>query len=661
MADREISNLEEFLTLYPWPEHMLEKGKPLQWHWFFDLPGDRDAIWSYISDTSRLNRALGLSEMKFEERDGVMHGESRNGGVQQQWIEEPWDWVAGHSLQNVRVFQRGLAHFGRGVFHLDAIDDQTIRYHVYFGFIPRGVLGPLFLRIGIPGLQRDFQRVLDSVTQQITATHEPPDDETSDRADDDDDPAPGDPLAIATTSALATASQHRLNSIRHELRRRMEATESDELVEAVDELVEHIVHGDELDLYRIQIKALATRWGVDLRGLLHLFLHATRLGLLRLSWDVICPHCRGVREEAKTLGDVPRLGECDVCEIDFSANKENSVEITFHVHPSIRDIPRRFFCSAEPATKRHIRVQKRVGADESTTLPTRLDPGRYRIRLVGEERYRYLDIAASPSSRDNDRHKGADKKPVSWRASEDRDLSSGPDPVLELRNDGEATATFIVEKALWSDVALRPADLFNLQEFRDLFSEEYLAADIQLDVGEQTILFTDMVGSTRFYAARGDPEAFIEIKKHFTELYEIVDRNHGAVVKTIGDAVMAAFGDPLDAVKASHEIHQRFDKDRDDTPIRLRISLNTGPCIAVNLQSNIDYFGGTVNLAAKLQACAESGEIAMAASVMDAPGVRSYVEAQNPSLEEISFQPRALDRAMAVTRWSTFQRAPENA
>ena len=64
--------------------------------------------------------------------------------------------------------------------------------------------------------------------------------------------------------------------------------------------------------------------------------------------------------------------------------------------------------------------------------------------------------------------------------------------------------------------------LLGFQEFRDLFSEEYIGADVKLAVGEQTLLFTDVVGSTAFYASRGDPAAFVEIKKHFDEVFAIV-------------------------------------------------------------------------------------------------------------------------------------------
>jgi class 3 adenylate cyclase len=96
-------------------------------------------------------------------------------------------------------------------------------------------------------------------------------------------------------------------------------------------------------------------------------------------------------------------------------------------------------------------------------------------------------------------------------------------------------------------------------------------------------------------------------------------------VKTIGDAVMAAFPDPTAAVRAAGEIHRRFPaapagEGGAGHGLRLRVSINTVQCIAVNLNSGIDYFGGTVNTAAKLQRCADAGEVALADSVLRAPG-----------------------------------------
>ncbi|HEY5944698.1 MAG TPA: adenylate/guanylate cyclase domain-containing protein, partial [Kofleriaceae bacterium] len=188
-----------------------------------------------------------------------------------------------------------------------------------------------------------------------------------------------------------------------------------------------------------------------------------------------------------------------------------------------------------------------------------------------------------------------------------------------------------------------------------LFSEEYIGADVRLGVGEQTLLFTDVVGSTAFYASRGDPAAFVEIKKHFDEVFAIVAENRGAVVKTIGDAVMATFVNPVDAVRASQLIHQTFHPSRADTPIRLRISLNTGPCIAVRLNANADFFGGTVNIAAKLQAMAEGYQIAMSEATYRSAGVAAFCAEQNATLEDLAYESKALKEAVRVKRWTVFR------
>jgi class 3 adenylate cyclase len=154
------------------------------------------------------------------------------------------------------------------------------------------------------------------------------------------------------------------------------------------------------------------------------------------------------------------------------------------------------------------------------------------------------------------------------------------------------------------------------------------------------------------YAVRGDPAAFMEVKRHFEEVFPVIAKHRGAVVKTIGDAIMAAFSDPLDAVKACADIHAVFHADREDSKTRLRISLNTGPCIAVKLNTGVDYFGQTVNLAAKLQSLAEAGEVALSASVWNARGVQAWFEGR--ALEEVAYESKALTAPMPVKRWSCF-------
>lgn len=620
MREPEPLTVARIRELHPWPDGV-DEARALEWLWHIDVALPATALWNLVIDTSRFNRALGLSRMEFVERDGELHGSGVNGGFRQVWIEVPWDWVAEHYLVSQRIYSKGFAHRVRVIYHLQELSAERTRFWVYFGWIPRSWLGKLCLRLGMPSIQRGYTSVLGELEHAVAGNAPEP------------YPWPPPPLRAEARTRLRSLERQLVDARLPE--------------QAVRQLVEHAATADDMNAYRIQLRVLAQRWQLELDDLLRAALHATRAGLLDMSWDVICPHCRGVRDEIKNLGDVPKRGECTVCDIDFDTDSDNAIEITFHVHPSIRDVPKLFFCSAEPSTKRHIAVQHLLGPGESLTVATRLAPGRYRLRLKGVREYGFTEVDAVATG-----------DALAWVASTlPNEVVLGQRPSLTLHNDGQAPQTFIVERTAWSDDALRPVDLFNFQEFRDLFSNEYVAADVQLSVGEQTIVFTDIVGSTRFYNDRGDPAAFMEVKRHFTEMYEVIRERHGAVVKTIGDACMASFSSPVHALEAARDIHRRFHEHRRDTPIRVRISLNTGPCIAVRLNSNIDYFGTTVNMAAKLQACCEGGEIAMAEATWLAPGVTRFLANEGAELEDLSFESKALGQTMAVKRWNVWRQA----
>src|SRR5689334_13789074 len=99
--------IEQLLALHPWPAEY-KSDKKIERLWVYDLPGSPQALWPFISDTSRMNRALGTAEMTFAERDGKLYGASKAGGVKHDWLEVPWDWVAEHWLTSVRLYERGF-------------------------------------------------------------------------------------------------------------------------------------------------------------------------------------------------------------------------------------------------------------------------------------------------------------------------------------------------------------------------------------------------------------------------------------------------------------------------------------------------------------------------------------------------------------------------
>lgn len=603
---------KQLLELHPWPEQWANAER-IERLWVYELPGSPEEFWPFLSDTSRMNRALGTAEMTFTEHEGKRHGRSRQGGFEHAWVEVPWNWVVNQWLTSHRIYERGFFHATWAIHRLERIPTGT-RLYLYYGVIPRNFLSGIAIRIGFPTVERAYARVLPALAATLDQYR--PD------------------ILTLPPPPLSPSAMQRLRDQRAALVKR------DLPPTCVDALIDWIRTSDDEDLHRIQIRERARAWKLPEHDLIRVALHATRAGLLTLSWDTVCPHCRGVRDENATLSDLSAESHCEVCQIDFSTDTMESVEITFRVHPSIRDVPDQVYCSAEPAKKSHIRIQRLVPPGSRIQVAPHLEPGRYRARESGGNSF-YLDIED-----DGD-------ELIQWNgALADKVLRAPRTAKLELVNDGDKERMFTVEQAKWSDYALRAGHLFGFHEFRDLFSEEYIGADVRLDVGEQTILFTDVVGSTAFYATRGDPAAFVEIKRHFDEVFAIIAEHRGAVVKTIGDAVMATFGDPLDAVRASEKIHDTYHPARTDTPIRLRISLHTGPCIAVKLNANADFFGSTVNITAKLQALAETCQIAMSDVMYDAPGVAAYLDERHAKLEAVELASKAFPEPIRAKRWT---------
>jgi len=131
--------------------------------------------------------------------------------------------------------------------------------------------------------------------------------------------------------------------------------------------------------------------------------------------------------------------------------------------------------------------------------------------------------------------------------------------------------------------------------------------DQRLKITSLTFLFTDLKGSTELYERVGDLAAYDLVRAHFRLLNKIVAAERGAVVKTIGDAVMATFPTPDRAMAAALKMREALKDLKED--LLLKIGIHEGPCLAVSLNDRQDYFGRTVNIAARVQGLATSRSI----------------------------------------------------
>ena len=162
-------------------------------------------------------------------------------------------------------------------------------------------------------------------------------------------------------------------------------------------------------------------------------------------------------------------------------------------------------------------------------------------------------------------------------------------------------------------------ELIHYPAFRLLFGDQVLSDREPMQIAAVTTLFTDITGSTEMYERLGDVVAYNVVRDHFDILFSQIEQQGGTILKTIGDAVMASFirnDAALISVIKALEQFTHYNRNHDmDRHVNIKVGIHQGSAILVNLNDQLDYFGSTINKAARIQAVANSGEICFSESV----------------------------------------------
>ena len=210
---------------------------------------------------------------------------------------------------------------------------------------------------------------------------------------------------------------------------------------------------------------------------------------------------------------------------------------------------------------------------------------------------------------------------------------------------------FVIEDRNWARDALTGESVIAMPAFRRLCPEQLLRPGDDVEIGRVAIMFTDLQGSTKLYDKLGDASAYRLVRDHFAYLSERVQRHNGFIVKTVGDAVMAAFNDPADAVRAVLSMQDEvasFNRGRSDGGIVLKLGLHRGACIAVTVGGVLDYFGSTVNTASRLEHQCHGGEVIISEAVLADSEAREA--ASRPNRDDDSATLRGLSEPVRFVR-----------
>lgn len=298
----------------------------------------------------------------------------------------------------------------------------------------------------------------------------------------------------------------------------------------------------------------------------------------------------------------------------------------------------------------HIVAQTTLEPDSLRLLTLTLPTGAYRLRSPQSKGTAVIEAEGAPQASDTATPLATEPAPLgqaqAQRAPEvsftvqaetiEPELAEtvAGEVRVQARNIIGVPAQVVIERPEWPDTATTAAIVGTLQEFRDLFGKEVLAPGLQLAIQRLAFLFTDLIGSTALYGAIGQSRAFRLVQDHFVILARTIAAHDGALVKTIGDAVMATFPTSQEAVQAAlamqREIRGLPTDDLDeqvDLSHLLKIGIHEGPCIAVGTNGRLDYFGTTINVAARVQHESGGGEIMLSADVFGHPAVQELLHA----------------------------------
>jgi class 3 adenylate cyclase len=571
------------------------------WTWRFPQPPA--ALWPYLVDTGRINEALGLPRYATTDAtqpDGTVRrtGAAKPFGLTLTWDEGVPEWIANRSYKHRRAFHRGPI---RSIDAAIALEPQlaggtAVRYRLRIDMA--GWAAPLMRLI----MRRRFGPTLDRIYREaaeFAAAGTAPE------------------YASGPPSVSATARQRAMEQARNL---------SEQGYDAAAALAEHLMTARDLDLQRMRPRALARRWGAEPRGVIETCLAAARSGLLQLRWDLLCPRCRGAKVVTSSLDRLPQGAHCPSCNIDYERDFTRNVEVTFEPAADIRTLGIGGYCLSSALDSAHVKVQHRLTPGTLVTLAAQLADGDYRARTI--------EPGGSADFR-------VENGMVPEIALTDGDPVLVPGNVpgqVVARNDGAAARTLVIEDRGWAGDALTAHEVTTMQAFRDLFADSVLRPGDQVEIRRVALMFTDIKGSSELYNRAGDARAYGWVREHYAVLTGAVRRHDGAVVKTIGDAVMAAFANPTDALDAAVVIRAdiaRFNRELGPEAggILVKLGLHCGPCIAVTLNDRLDYFGRTVNLAARLQGESRGGDIVVSEDMAAEPGVAASLDALGAKVE----------------------------
>jgi class 3 adenylate cyclase len=576
----------------------------LTFQWQFDLKGSPEELWPLLSDTNKFLKWAGQDPVKRDSftrsaTKGFLELSSKKLNANQIWLEEPFIWEKPYKFGTTRHYKVG---FFREIKFLATLTPTVsgTRFEIKAWLRAPNKILTHFVNYYIGKIVRrkiaKYLEEVDKCAQNNTLPYE------------HRKPAP-----------LVRGAKKRIEEIEQQL---LEKTRRQRIIR---HLKKFLIHAEDEDLKTIHPYQLAEYWGEKKYSVLNVFLHAAKLELVDFRWDVFCPVCKNTRQSFRRMRDIHSDLYCAECDNHYNIDFNENLHLVFNPNPLIRKLSDNKFCYGGPQNTPQRVTQHFLEPGEEQYLHINLNEGTYLFKTSENDGYLRLHL-----------RKDGDDTATVYITEEDLngdEATISTSPNLTIVNDSKKKMVCYIEKENWRQEAIYATEVTSSHDFRTLFAQETLKDGAKVDSSNVTILFTDLMNSTDLYLQEGDEFAIGQLMSHFKIIQQIVAEERGGIVKTIGDAVMAVFKEPVSALKAVERIQQIFSSSTAmGDSFKLKAGIHLGKCTAVNLNDRVDYFGTTVNIASRLVDVASEKEIIVSEAFYESGDVKLYLKNNRNSL-----------------------------
>ena len=604
------------------------------------------AIWPFVADTRRFGRDLGLPTLRLMRQMPALpaarqHLSSSFAGREFHWQQDPFQWAWPRELCVAGVCVRGpIARVSVRMDIEPAAGGTGVTVSV--GVQTRGLVGRWLRHRYTARLARVIGKVLSRYDQLA---------QINDR------------LSVTDVSQVrfTAGGEERLGSARQAL-----AAQGVSLA-IVDRMRGLIEVGDDLALARLRPFELADAWDLDRRAVIEAFLLASRLGLFELRWDVLCPLCRRVCQSLPSLLQAGAAGLCPDCRHQFPVGLDHGIEVAFRTAAAIRTMESGIDCPGGPWQTPHIVLQKLLAPAQREETVINLEPGRYRVRVIGQAEGLEVSVAATRPAGGQAKLASAsaaavepryqsvvegrpDSSPATGEPTsaeltvEMRDngcqLSSrslSQSPRITFANASREERLIALERLAWDAQIASAAEVCILQRFREVYPQESVGMGQRLPAGDLAVLFTDVVGFDEICRRKGDVAAIGLLGRQIDVLRGAVLAESGSIVKVMADRAMCVFEHPLQALRAALIAQHALAGGVAGETLLLKAGLHFGPCVAAAMNDRLDFVGSAVNVASGVADLSSGRDVVVTDAVRDDPLVELFLS--HPTMLEVSDLP----------------------